>query len=126
MTFAWKTVIADQGFAETCQVFNEPPRGLLFVSQRVAAGQLPITNYQLPITNYQLPITNYQLPITNYQLPITASFLQRTHIPLRQSLCARLQHAAHDLSRTRLGEFIHELDILGTRDRSHMGGDVLA
>ena len=112
MTFAWKTVIADQGFAETCQVFNEPPRGLLFVSQRVAAGQLPITNYQLPITNYQLPIT--------------ASFLQRTHIPLRQSLCARLQHAAHDLSRTRLGEFIHELDILGTRDRSHMGGDVLA
>jgi len=68
MTFAWKTVIADQGFAETCQVFNEPPRGLLFVSQRVAAGQLPITNYQLPITNYQLPITNYQLPITNYSI----------------------------------------------------------
>ena len=51
---------------------------------------------------------------------------QRGDIALGQALRARLQHAAHDLAGARLGQLVHEVDVLRAGDRAHVLGDVLA
>ena len=52
--------------------------------------------------------------------------LQGTNITFGQALGACFQDATHDLAGAGLGKLIDDLDVLGTGNRSHMRGDVLA
>jgi len=57
--------------------------------------------------------------------PAFPSLLQCRNIPFRQSLRSRLQHPAHNFTRSGLRQRVHKIDLLRFCYRAEMCGDVL-